>query len=105
MKGAKIIVVGSVVALCACSWVKPISGAEQVSLIKPGIAQACKELGSASAQVKDRVGIFGRNEKKIADELVALAKNEAVRMGGDAVVAQGAPKDGFQKFNVYLCEK
>ncbi len=51
------------------------------------------------------MGIFGRNEKKIADELVALAKNEAVRMGGDAVVAQGAPKDGFQKFSVYLCEK
>lgn len=105
MKGSKIIVVGSLAALCACSWVKPIAGADQVSLIKPGIAQACEELGSASTQVKDRVGIFGRNEKKIADELIALAKNEAVRLGGDAVVADGAPKDGFQRFKIYRCQQ
>lgn len=101
--GRVFLVAAAFSGLSACTWVKPIDGAEQVSLVKPKIVQACKEIGTATAQVKDRIGFVNRRDAKVTDELIMLAKNEAARMGGDAIVALKQPEDGRQKFTVYKC--
>lgn len=96
---------GLVLGVSACTWVKPVEGADQVSLVKPNIVQACEEIGTATAQVKDKVGFVERRDSKVADELIMLAKNEAARMGGDAIAATGKEEGGRQKFTVYKCAK
>lgn len=86
-----------------CTWVDPIAGASSVTLVKPTHVSNCKSLGTTTSQVKDKVGFVNRSDDKVAGELLTLAKNSAVEIGGDTLVAEGAPSDGTQKFRIYKC--
>jgi len=86
-----------------CTWVKPAAGAGSVALVMPKHVINCKSLGTTTVEVKDRVGFVNRSEEKVAEELLTLAKNAAVKQGGDTLVADGAPVDGTQKFKIYKC--
>lgn len=88
----------------ACTWVKPNEGAGDIALVKPIHAQGCNKLGTATAQTREKVAGISRKDKKVAAELLALAKNEALSMGGNTLVAIGTPKEGKQSFEVYSCE-
>jgi hypothetical protein len=87
----------------ACTWVPLSPEAERVSLV--GIEQAaqCQRLGKTTSRVADRVLIFARNERRMREELVSLARNEAALMGGDAVAPEAPPRDGRQSFGIYRC--
>lgn len=95
--------VGTTALAAGCSWVKPKAGSEDVALVQPAHVGSCKLLGSTTSQVKDRVGILERRNKKVAEELASLAKNAAVTLGGDTIVADGEPTDDTQKFSIYRC--
>lgn len=89
--------------MAGCSWVKPIPGAEKVVLLSVSEVSKCQKLGSTMTQTLDKVSLYNRDEKAIKDELIALAKNEAVRMQGDVVVAMSPLKDGTMQFGIYNC--
>ncbi|MFL0799939.1 MAG: DUF4156 domain-containing protein [Agarilytica sp.] len=92
-----------VTGLAACQWVKPTEGADQVSLVKRAHILNCEKLGSTTSTVKEKVGIVKRKERKVVDELVTLAKNEAAGIGGDTIVANGTLQEGKQAFDIYRC--
>ncbi|MFT5084183.1 MAG: hypothetical protein ACI9Y1_002236 [Lentisphaeria bacterium] len=97
-------VLGVFVLGAGCQWVKPTEKALHVSLVKPAHVSTCTRLGSTTSNVKDSVGIINRREKLVAEELMALAKNEAAEMGGDTIVAVNAINEGRQTFDVYSCQ-
>ena len=86
-----------------CTWVDPDAGAGNVALVMPKHVINCKSLGTTTVEVKDKVGFVNRSEEKVAEELLTLARNSAVKLGGDTLVADGAPVDGTQKFKIYKC--
>ncbi len=97
------IVVMSYLAVSACTWVDPIAGASSVTLVQPAHVSHCKSVGTTTSQVKAKVGIINRNDEKVAGELLTLAQNSAVEVGGDTLVAEGIPSEGTQKFRIYKC--
>jgi len=107
MKSLKIasVLTSSVIALTltSCAIVKPAPGSEAVQLVTQEVGTQCQRLGTASAQVLDEVAYLPRGDAPMADELLVLAKNEAVKMGGNAVATAGDIEDGTRNFIVYLC--
>jgi len=91
-------------ATSGCTWVDPVAGASRVTLVMPEHVSQCKPLGTTVSQVKDKVGIIHRSEAKVTEELLTLAKNSAVELGGDTLVAETGPADGTQKFKIYKCK-
>ncbi len=89
--------------LMACTWVEPTEEGYAVALAKNTAVQNCQSLGTATSEVPDNIGPFGRSEEKIAKELLTLGKNEAARMGGDTVTKVGPVFQGRQQFRVYRC--
>lgn len=89
--------------LVACAYIQPQVGAEKVVLFQPEQVTRCTQLGSVKVSVLDRVGFVARSAAKVATELRALARNSAVDMGGDAIVAAGPVSEGQQSFNIYRC--
>lgn len=86
-----------------CTWVEPVENAASVSLRNSTDISGCERLGTATSSVKDRLGWFERDEEQVASELLTLAQNSAVSMGGDTLVATADPEDGYQEFGVYSC--
>ena len=62
----------------------------------------CIQVGTTKARTKARIGIFLRNEKKVARERATLARNDAPELGGNTIVANGpVSADGMQRFAIY----
>jgi hypothetical protein len=99
----RVAVAAFVTTTLACAWVDPEPGSERVRLISAPEATACTKIGSARANTKDSVGFVSRSEQTVDEELVTLGRNEAAKLGGNALVAIGEPKDGHQAFEVYRC--
>ncbi|MFQ5937683.1 MAG: DUF4156 domain-containing protein [Acidiferrobacterales bacterium] len=97
----------ALIMLTGIKWVKLTPEGEKIRVLEPNEVTKCKKLGSTSASLKDRVGPFGRSEKKVKRELEYLARNSAGEHfkegGADTVVAVSEIDDGKQKFDVYKC--
>jgi Domain of unknown function (DUF4156) len=93
----------AVAASSGCTWVDPIPGASNVTLVQPTHVSHCKSVGTTTSQVKANIGMINRNEEKVAGELLTLAQNSAVEVGGDTLVAETAPSGGTQRFRIYKC--
>jgi len=89
--------------LSACTWVKPTPEGEKVAVSDRAGVEHCLREGELIASLKSRVGAFERNPGKVAGELETLARNEAVSMGGDTVVAESEISEGRQTFGIYKC--
>ncbi len=100
----KLVLVPFLLVLSACQWVKTTEGGENVSLVKMAHVVNCEKLGTTTSSVKDSIGFIDRKERKVMDELVTLAKNDAANMGGDTIVANKAISSGSQEFAVYRCQ-
>lgn len=87
----------------SCTWVKPIEGADDVALISAERAKSCERIGAAIVMTADEVGIIDRGDRKVATELLTLAKNQAVKTGGNAVVEGEVIREGEQRFLIYRC--
>lgn len=90
--------------LTGCTWVELDEQGYAVTVINQGQSERCEKIGTASSNVLDNLGPISRNEERIQDELIRLAKNEAGEMGGNAILPLGTPVDGAQSFDVYHCE-
>lgn len=96
-------VLTGVLATTGCTWVKAVPGSSRVTLVQAEHVTQCRSVGTTVSQVKEKVGLVHRNEAKVTEELLQLAKNSAVEMDGDTLVAESGPIEGTQKFRVYNC--
>lgn len=88
----------------ACTWVKVTDDGAHVAVSSPAHVQGCDKKRNVYVKVKDGLGPIDRNADKVATELATMARNEAVKFGGDTVVPTSAISDGSQEFAVYKCK-
>lgn len=88
--------------LSACSFVQLTDAGAGVVQLGGGDAANCEEKGVVSSQTKDKV-LISRNAEAVQEELTVLARNEAARLGANAIVPIGEPENGAQRFRAYLC--
>lgn len=93
---------GALSLMVGCSMVKPTSRSQAIAYLQPDDVQNCRKVGSASVETVSRV-LLSRDPKNVQNELITLAKNEAVILKGDAVVAETDIVNGKQEFGVYRC--
>lgn len=89
--------------LSACTWVPLTDEGSHVQVRTLDQVQSCERKSRITTSVKDRIGAISRSEEKVREELRTLARNEAARVGGNAVAAETEPTDGRQVFVVYHC--
>jgi hypothetical protein len=89
--------------LSACTWVPLTDDGARVQLRTLDQVRACEHKSRVTVLVKDKVAGIARNEDKVRGELETLARNEAARVGGNAVAAESEPTDGRQVFLIYHC--
>ena len=89
--------------LSACTWVPLTGEGAHVQLRTLEQAQSCERKSRVTVSVKDKIAGIARNEDKVRGELETLARNEAARVGGNAVAAETEPTNGRQTFLIYRC--
>ena len=78
--------------------------AEAVRIAGTNDVEGCTRVGTTKVRTKSKIGIFARGEKKVAEELSTLARNDSVELGGNTVVAEGpVSAEGVQRFAIYDC--
>jgi hypothetical protein len=90
-------------ALASCAWVRPEPGAAEVRVVASGDVSGCRRLGTAHVEVTDRVLAVQRSPAKVQRELETLARNAAVEMGGNRIVASGPVREGKRAYAVFAC--
>ncbi|MGD2113276.1 MAG: DUF4156 domain-containing protein [Gammaproteobacteria bacterium] len=93
----------SLLLASGCTWVALSDDGTRVQVRTPDQVQGCERMNRVTASVKDEVLGIMRSEETVREELQALARNEAARQGGNAVVAETEPSGGRQVFVVYRC--
>jgi len=91
------------ILLSGCSWVKPTPEGEKVRVLDADEVTRCRELGSTTVSLLDRIAGIDRDPEKVEKELQILARNSAARIGGDTVVAISPVKQGEQRYAIYRC--
>ena len=91
-----------VLLISACTWVQLSDAGAGVTQLAPADAANCEEKGEVSSQTKAKV-VVNRSADAVQEELTVLARNEAARLGANAIVPIGEPENGTQRFRAYLC--
>lgn len=90
--------------LSACTWIKMEPEAARVRVLSSGASVShCTAKGEISVSVRDRIGLYQRNDLKVRDELETLARNEAPGLGADTIQALEEPAMGEQRFAAFRC--
>lgn len=98
--------VAVVISLTACSsssWVQLSPQGQQVSLATAAEVTNCTRLGTANVSAADKIGFVQRSARRLQEELVSLARNEAGALGGNRVAPESTINDGRQTFGVFRC--
>ncbi|SFO01641.1 protein of unknown function [Formivibrio citricus] len=94
-----------VLLAAGCTFIDPLPGSEKVVVAKPDHVAYCVRLGQTKVNVLDKAGFIERDPAKIRADLELLARNSAVEMGGDTLVAATPISEGSQTFTVYRCRR
>lgn len=89
--------------LSSCTWVNENPAGRDVAIASNEQVENCQKKGEISVQVKGRVGFYDRNAKKVLKELQTLARNEAIKLGANTIVANKEPEKGQQTYRAYYC--
>jgi hypothetical protein len=92
-------------ATSACTFVKPDAQSADVSLAQQSDVAACKKIGNTAVTVPYKLGFIPRSSDSVTTDLLTMARNSAVDMHGDTIVATSPPKNGNQTFDVYRCRQ
>ncbi|HNR92221.1 MAG TPA: DUF4156 domain-containing protein [Dokdonella sp.] len=93
-----------VVPLAACSWgIKLDAAGSRVRVAWNDDVGACRNLGTITVSVLDKLGPVNRRNTKVNDELDIMARNEGASMGADTVKPLGAVVNGEQRWGAYQC--
>jgi hypothetical protein len=88
----------------ACTHVPMTDAAENIGTLTLEEAESCERIGKTTSSTRAKIWFFPRGKNTVTVELYSLARNTAVKMGGNAVAALGEAKDGEQDFGVYRCD-
>jgi len=103
MKRSLVLSLALGLGLSGCAWVSLDPGAESVSVRDADSLAGCERLGKTHTRTMDSIGFLPRRQSKVEEELVRLARNEAVRMGGNVVSPLSLAVDGEQDFTIHRC--
>ncbi len=103
MKFLSMLVLGFVLGLSGCSWVKLTDQGQQVKVAEISQVQGCRDIGTTTVSLLAKVAGVDRNADKVQRELNTLARNSAAKMGGNTVVAISEVTHGEQVFEIYSC--
>lgn len=91
-------------SLGACTWVKMDPDGAGVRVARSGDSlAACTKKGEVAVSVRDKVGLYRRNDLKVRDELETMARNEASGLAADTVQPLNEPSAGEQRFAAFAC--
>jgi len=102
-RASTFISISAVFVFIGCTWVNENKAGRSIDITVIDQVKNCKKVGSIKASVKHKVGFVPRNNDKITRELQVLAKNEAVKIGANAIVANHAPTNGKQSYQAFAC--
>ncbi len=103
---ARSILIGLAIAILAgpgCTWVHLADDAGSVKILDPGEVEDCEQIGRTRSKTKTKILFVTRNKNKVLEEQTTLARNEAARMGGNAVAVKGDAEGQDQLFGIYKC--
>ncbi len=92
--------------LSACTWVELNSQGRSVTLRQQTDSlEGCQRIGAVTAKTRASI-VAGtrRNNKKIAEELSILARNEAATLDANTIIAKSGIDNGQQSFIAYNCQ-
>ena len=92
-----------VLNVAACTWVELSPQGENVRVLATNEVTSCEHVGKTTAVTAAKLAGFERHADKVQTELNTLARNSAIEIGGDTVVAVDRPVEGRQVFEVYRC--
>ncbi len=93
----------STVAITNCTWVNENKAGRDVAITVIDQVSHCQKVGDITSSVKNKVGFINRNSDKVIQELLVLARNEAVKLNANTIVSNGAPVDGKQTYQAFSC--
>lgn len=91
-----------VTLLTACTFVSLSEGGANVVQAEATDVIDCVYKGEITTSTKEKV-VVRRGAGKVQEELTVLARNDAAKLGANAIVPQGIPVDGSQKYRAYDC--
>lgn len=93
-----------VLAGCSSRMIGTREGAEEVVLADATKVAHCKTLGKTTVSVMSSVGPITRSAENVEDNLVQMARNDAVSRGGDTVVKGNSMTYGTRTFEIFKCK-
>ncbi len=99
----KLMLLVAILTLSACTWVNENTDGRDVNVSTPQRIGSCQKSGDISVSVAAKIGFINRSSKKIQEELLVLARNEAIKLRADTIVAVNPPLKGTQKYIAYDC--
>ena len=88
---------------CASDLVQVRSGSERVSVADASQVGGCQPKGQTTVSVLAKVGVYNRSVEDVDADLLQLARNGAVDVGGDTIVKGARPEVGKRTFAIYKC--
>ena len=89
---------------CASKLIGERIGADQVVLAQESQVAKCKSLGRTTFSVLANLGPIARNSDAVEDNLLQMARNDAIDKGGDTVVRGPMPAYGQRTYDIYKCK-
>lgn len=90
--------------LAACSWgIKLDPAGSRVRVAWNEDVGACRDLGTITVAVLDKLGPVNRRNTRVNDELDVMARNEGASLGADTVKPLGSVANGEQRWGAYQC--
>lgn len=90
---------------CSNQLIKVKEGADLVKLVESSDVSSCEDKGVVTVSVLTKVGFFSRSVEAVEDNLVKLARNSALDVGGNAIVKGEMPEFGKRSFSVFHCPR
>lgn len=100
-----LIVMIAVLSLSSCTWVNENTAGREVVITAIDQVSNCTQIGTITVNVKHKLGFIPRSRDKVTRELQVLARNEAITLGANTIVANGAPVAGKQSYRAFNCTK
>ena len=105
MKKCSIItaLLGTIVVLSACSFVSLDPQAKDVMVSSSDNELGkCKSLGTTNVSLWSKADSF-QSQETVEEQLDTLARNQAAKMGGNAVTPDSVVNNGQRTYRVYNC--
>ena len=95
----------STLTISACTWVNENADGKNVYVLNEERVGDCQKVGDINVNITSKIAFINRSKKKVQEELLVLAKNEAVKLQADTIIPVGEPVEGVQKYLAYNCVK